>query len=368
MEVQQDNPSKVRLPTRPGKSRGENASPGLFFATDTSEVFLIANTALDVLVVDTLMPTTLAALTARFAVHHLPTPALRPAVDASTMLAAVGPRVRGIARAGHAALDRDFLAQLPQLEIIANFGVGYDGIDLEAAAERGIVVTNTPDALTEETADTALGLLLMTVRELSAAEQHLRAGKWVQHGPYPLTSSLRDWTVGMIGMGRIGLAIARRLDAMQVGVVYHTRTARTDVPYRHYPDLHAMATAVDTLVIIVPGNASTRRMVDAPILRALGPNGILINVGRGSVVDEPALIQALSDRTIRAAGLDVFANEPNVPAALMALPNAVLLPHVGSASVFTRNAMGQLMVDNLISWFEHGKPLTPVAETPWPRR
>ena len=314
------------------------------------------------------MPATLAALDARFTTHHLPKDALDSNGAAETMLSAIGPRIRGIARAGHAVLDRAFMARLPHLEIIANFGVGYDGIDLEAAAERGVIVTNTPDALTEETADTALGLLLMTVRELSAAEQHLRAGKWLRQGPYPLTSSLRDRTVGMIGMGRIGLAIARRLDAMRVPVVYHTRTARTDVPYRHYPDLHAMATAVDTLVIIVPGNASTRRMVDASILRALGPNGILINVGRGSVVDEPALIQALTDRTIRAAGLDVFANEPDVPAALMALPNAVLLPHVGSASVFTRHAMGQLMVDNLISWFDRGTPLTPVAETPWPRR
>jgi lactate dehydrogenase-like 2-hydroxyacid dehydrogenase len=325
----------------------------------TPEAF-VATT--DILIADSLMPKVLRALEAQFALHHLPT------TNPRAMLADVGSRIRGIARGGHIKLDRSFLELLPHLEIIANFGVGYDGIDLDAAAERGVIVTNTPDALTEETADTALGLLLMTVRELSAAERHLRAGKWEKDGPYPLTASLRDRTVGMIGMGRIGVAIARRLDAMRVPVVYHTRTARTDVPYRHYADLRAMATDVDTIVIIVPGNASTKHMVNASVLQALGPSGILINAGRGVVVDQPALIQALTDRTIRAAGLDVYSDEPHVPAALVALPNAVLLPHVGSGSVFTRDAMGQLMVDNLSSWFTHGRPLTPVPETPWPRR
>lgn len=316
----------------------------------------------DILVVDSLMPRTIAALEAQFTVHQL------PRTNPQAFVAEVGARIRGVARGGHSVLDRHFIERLPQLEIIANFGVGYDGIDLQTAAERGVIVTNTPDALTEETADTALGLLLMTVRELSAAERHLRAGKWTSEGPYPLTASLRDRTVGMIGMGRIGVAIARRLDAMHVPVVYHTRTARHDVPYRHYPDLTAMAIDVDTIIIIVPGNASTRHIVNAAVLKALGPEGILINVGRGMVVDEAALIEALGSRTIRAAGLDVYADEPRVPAELVALPNAVLLPHVGSGSVFTRNAMGQLMVDNLASWFEQGRPLTPVAETPWPRR
>jgi lactate dehydrogenase-like 2-hydroxyacid dehydrogenase len=260
------------------------------------------------------------------------------------------------------------IEKLARLEIIASFGVGYDGIDLEAAAERHIIVTNTPDVLTEEVADTALGLLLMTVRELSAAERHLRAGKWVTEGAYPLTSSLRNRTVGIVGLGRIGVAVARRLEVMKVAVVYHTRTKRADVPYRHYADLRAMAAAVDTLIVIVPGGPATRHLIDAEVLNALGPTGILISVGRGSTVDEPALIDALQKRTIHAAGLDVFADEPNVPAALMALPNVVLLPHVGSASVDTRRAMGQLVVDNLRSWFEDGKPMTPVAETPWPRQ
>jgi lactate dehydrogenase-like 2-hydroxyacid dehydrogenase len=276
--------------------------------------------------------------------------------------------VRGIARSAHASIDKAAMDRLPKLEIIANFGVGYDGIDLATAASRGIVVTNTPDVLTEEVADTALGLLLMTVRELSAAERYLRAGKWRER-PYPLTpATMRDRTVGILGLGRIGQAIARRLDAMQVPVVYYTRTARPDVPYRHYADLEAMAKDVDTLMMVLPGNAATKNIVDARILKALGPNGIVINIGRGASVDEPALIAALKDGTIRAAGLDVFAKEPNVPAELIELPNAVLLPHVGSASIHTRNAMGQLVVDNLTSWFEQGRPLTPVPETPWPRR
>jgi lactate dehydrogenase-like 2-hydroxyacid dehydrogenase len=278
----------------------------------------------------------------------------------------IAAEVRGIARGGHSPVSRALIAALPKLEIIANFGVGYDGIDLAAATDRGIVVTNTPDVLTEEVADTALGLLLMTVRELSAAEQYLRAGKWASSGAWRLTPTMRDRTVGIVGLGRIGMAIARRLDAMKVPVAYHARHKRQDAPYRYYPDLEGLAAAVDTLVIVIPGNASTKNLVDARILKALGPNGVLINIGRGMVVDEKALIDALKNRTILAAGLDVYVDEPHVPTELIALPNAVLLPHVGSASVHTRNAMGQLMIDNLKSWFDTGKPLTPVPETPWP--
>ena len=316
---------------------------------------------IDVLIPDRLMADALVAASRLFTIHQLV-----EASDRDAFLAQVGPRVRGLARGGDAAIDRAFIDRLPRLEIIASFGVGYDGIDVVAAAERGIVVTNTPDVLTEETADTALGLLLMTVRELSAAERHLRAGKWVTDGPYPLTASLRDRTVGIVGLGRIGMALARRLDAMRVPVVYHTRRERPDAPYRYYADLRHMATDVDVLLVVVPGTPATRHMIDAGVFAALGPNGIFVNVGRGTVVDEAALIAALRDGTIRAAGLDVFTREPHVPAELIELPNAVLLPHVGSASVHTRRAMGQLVVDNLKSWFEEGRPLTPVPETPWP--
>ena len=318
--------------------------------------------SVEILIPDRLESNASATIEQLFTVHRL-----LDLADRDTWLAKDGPRVRGMARGGHARIDRALLEQLPRLEIIASFGVGYDGIDLTAAAESRIIVTNTPDVLTEEVADTALGLLLMTVRELSAAERHLRAGKWVTDGAYPLTSSLRNRTVGIVGLGRIGITIARRLEVMKVPVVYHTRTKRADAPYRHYADLRAMAADVDTLIVIVPGGPSTRHLINAEVLNALGPTGILISVGRGSTVDEPALIEALRNRTIHAAGLDVFADEPNVPAELMALPNVVLLPHVGSASVYTRRAMGQLVVDNLKSWFEKGKPLTPVPETPWPR-
>jgi lactate dehydrogenase-like 2-hydroxyacid dehydrogenase len=277
--------------------------------------------------------------------------------------------IRGIARGGgHSPVDGTLIDRLPKLEIIANFGVGYDGIDLVRAAERGVLVTNTPDVLTEEVADVALALLLMTVRELPAAERYLRAGKWAGGTPYPLTGTLRDRTIGIAGFGRIGGALARRLDAMQVPVVYHARHPRPETPYRYYADLHAMAVDVDTLVAILPGGPQTRNCINAGILKALGVNGVFVNIGRGSAVDESALIAALREGTICGAGLDVFADEPAVPPELIALPNAVLLPHVGSASTYTRAAMGHLMFDNLKNWFEQGEPLTPVPETPWPRK
>jgi lactate dehydrogenase-like 2-hydroxyacid dehydrogenase len=318
---------------------------------------------IEILAPDRLPPAVHEGVSRLFTLHHLP-----DAADPDALLADVSPRVRALVRGGHATIGRTLIERCPRLEIIASFGVGYDGIDLAAAAERNVIVTNTPDVLTEEVADTALGLLLMTVRELPAAERHLRAGDWVTKGAYRLTASLRDRIVGIIGLGRIGKAIGRRLDAMGVPVVYHSRRPVDGVPYRYYASLLDMAADVNVLLSVVPGNATTRNLVDADVLDALGADGIFINVGRGTSVDEDALIEALRSRRILAAGLDVFANEPHVPEGLLALPNAVLLPHVGSASVYTRTAMGRLVVDNLRSWFEDGRPLTPVAETPWPRR
>ncbi len=298
-------------------------------------------------------------LDAAFTVHRL-----WQAKDADHLLASIADTVRGVATAGHKPVDRTLIDTLPKLEIIANFGVGYDTVDAAYAGSKDIVVTNTPDVLTEEVADTAFGLLLMTVRELSAAERYLRAGKWLDR-PYPLTAgSLRGATLGIIGLGRIGKAIARRAEAAQVPVVYHGRTRQDDVAYPYYADLAAMAADVDILLSVVPGGGGTDKMIDARVLKALGPDGVFINVGRGSSVDEPALIEALQSGTIRAAGLDVFADEPRVPAELVAMDNAVLLPHVGSASVKTRDAMGQLVVDNLTEWFADRKVRTPVAETP----
>jgi lactate dehydrogenase-like 2-hydroxyacid dehydrogenase len=206
------------------------------------------------------------------------------------------------------------------------------------------------------------------VRELPQAERFVRAGQWAQKG-YPLSrATLRDRTVGLVGMGRIGQAIARRLAAMQVPVVYHSRRPAADVSYRHYPKLIDMARDADVLLVITPGGPETRNLIDAKVLAALGPEGILINMSRGSVVDEPALIKALQDKTIMSAGLDVFLREPEVPPELIAMEHVVLFPHLGSASVATRAKMDQLVVDNLLAWAAGKPPLTPVAETPWPAK
>jgi lactate dehydrogenase-like 2-hydroxyacid dehydrogenase len=313
----------------------------------------------EILLIGPLRPV-LAKGLAGFSLHNL-----AGASDRDAFLAAVAD-VRAMAVSAPVEPVGDALfAHLPKLEIVASFGVGYDHIDVLAAGKRSIVVTHTPDVLTEEVADTAIGLLLCTVRELPQAERHLRAGRW-SAGHYPLTrATLRNRTIGLVGMGRIGQAIARRLEAFGVPIVYHTRQARRELAYRHYPNLIDMAEAVDTLIVIVPGGAATRNMIDAQVLNALGPEGILINVARGSVVDEAALIAALEERKIMAAGLDVFVNEPDVPPELLAMESVVLFPHLGSASVFTREKMDQLMVDNILAWAAGEAPLTPVPETPW---
>ncbi|WP_309084731.1 2-hydroxyacid dehydrogenase [Chelativorans sp.] len=266
--------------------------------------------------------------------------------------------------ASSTVISAAFIDALPNLQIIATFGVGYDDVDAEHAGLRGVMVTNTPDVLTEEVADVTIGLLINTVRELPKAEKYLREGRWRSEGSYLLTKgSLRGRSVGIFGMGRIGRAIARRIEAFGLPVSYHNRRRVEDVPYPYHPTLLALAEAVDTLISIAPGGAGTRNAVDAQVLRALGENGVFINVGRGSTVDEEALAAALRSGTILAAGLDVFADEPHVPENLLACENACLLPHVASASVPTRIAMANLVADNIISWFTRGEALTPVQET-----
>lgn len=261
-------------------------------------------------------------------------------------------------------LGADFLRALPNVEIVANFGVGYDGVDAAFAGQNGVMVTNTPDVLTEEVADTAVGLLIATLRELPAAERWLRDGNWARNGNYRLSPlTLRGRRIGIFGMGRIGLAIARRLEAFGVSIAYHNRRRVEGLPYEYHATLKGLAGAVDTIVSVAPGTAATERAVNAEILTALGANGVFINIGRGSTVDEAALAAALKEGTIAAAGLDVFANEPNVAQALLEAPNMVLLPHVGSASLHTRRAMADLCVDNLVAWFTDRKALTPVPET-----
>lgn len=298
-----------------------------------------------------------------FTVHKVAKPA-----DLEGVLAASADSIEAVCTGGHTGVKTDaaLMARLPKLKVIGNFGVGYDSIDAAAAAKRGVIVTNTPDVLTEEVADTALGLLLMTVREFGQAEQYLRAGRWGTEGDYRLTpQSLRDRSLGMVGYGRIGKAIAKRAAAFGMPISYFGRTKQSDVAYPFYNDLTAMARDVDTLLVITPGGPQTKGLVSRSVLEALGPRGIVVNIARGSVVDEAALIDALHKGTIWGAGLDVMYNEPNIDPALLKLPNTVLLPHVGSASIHTRNGMGQLVADNLKAYAAKKAPLTPVPETPF---
>ena len=281
-------------------------------------------------------------------------------------LAEWAPQIRAIAMTGgHAPLDEAYMRKFPKLEIISSFGVGYDNIDAKAAARLGVTVTNTPGVLDDEVADTTLGLMIMTVRQLPQSERYLRAGQWAAKGNFPLSPSLRGRTVGILGLGRIGKAIAKRVSAFGLDVVYHGRQAQADVAYPYYSSLIDMAKASDVLIVVAPGGPATRHIINAEVLQALGPDGVLINVSRGSLVDEKALIEALRNKTILAAGLDVFENEPSVPPELIALENTVLLPHVGSASVRTRRAMAECVVSNVFAWADGKPPVSPVPETPW---
>lgn len=317
----------------------------------------------DLLMTGPMMPIIADQLEAAFTVHNL-----AGVADRDALVAKVGPSIKAVCTGGHTGVKTDaaLIGKLPALRIISNFGVGYDSIDVAAAAKRGIIVTNTPDVLTEEVADTALGLLIMTVRELSKAESWLRAGEWSRKGDYRLTpGSLRDRSIGMVGLGRIGRAIARRCEAFGLPISYFARRRQADVSYRYYDSIVAMARDVDTLIVITPGGAATQNMINASVLEALGPRGVVVNLARGSVIDEPALIDALRKRTILAAGLDVYWKEPDLNPDLLTLDNAVLLPHVGSASVHTRDGMGQMVVDNLIAYLGGKPPVSPVAETPF---
>lgn len=310
-----------------------------------------------------MMPLITDQLEAAFEVHWM-----HKITDLDAFLKANGARIEAVCTGSHTGVktDKALMDRLPGLKVIGNFGVGYDTIEVPAAAGRGVIITNTPDVLNEEVADTALGLLLMTVRELSKAEAYMRAGHWAKEGDYRLTpGSLRDRKIGIMGLGRIGRAITRRLEAFQMPISYYARRKQPDVSYPYYSDLVAMARDVDILLAILPGGPATQHIVNAEVLAALGPNGIFINMARGSIVDEAALISALRNKTILAAGLDVFQNEPNINPEFLSLENATVVPHVGSASVFTRNQMGQLVVDNLIAYRDRKPPKTPVPETPF---
>lgn len=256
-------------------------------------------------------------------------------------------------------VSRALIEALPNLEIIALFSVGYDNVDLEAAQERHIRVTNTPDLVTECTADTALSLFMAVHRRIVEADMFVRVGKF-GNTPFPLGTRPQGKTVGIVGLGRIGRAIAKRLEPLGCKVVYHGRGAKDDAPYPFYPDLQKMASDVDTLVLSCTGGEDTYKIVNRDVLAALGPKGFLINVARGSVVDESALVTALENNQIAGAGLDVFADEPNVPEALKTMDRVVLLPHIGSATVETFGEMGQLVVENLKAYFAGRDLITPV--------
>jgi len=271
------------------------------------------------------------------------------------LLAAEGQKIRGLVQGGGTVTPTDLLDRLPKLEIISVFGVGYDGVPVDYCRRRGLKVTNTPDVLTDDVADVAVGLVLMTGRGFAKAERFVRSGEWEKKGP-ELTTKLGGRTAGILGLGRIGKAIGQRLEAMGMRIAYTGRKAQPGVHYRFVPDLKALAAESDFLIVACPGGPATRNLVDAEVLAALGSKGTVVNIARGSIIDEPALVKALQDGTIRGAGLDVFADEPHVPKPLLAMDNVVLLPHVGSATNETRKAMGDLCKANLDAWFA-GRPL-----------
>lgn len=287
--------------------------------------------------------------------------ALQHNVDRNDLAALerLAPNTRAFAAKGESVITGELMARFPKLEIIAVFGVGYDGIDVAAARERGVRVTNTPDVLTDEVADLAIGLMLALSRRMVFADRHVRSGDWLK-GAFPLTHKVSGSRLGMLGLGRIGQAIARRAEGFDMSIAYTARSQKPGLPYAFYPTPQALAREVDFLVVATFGGPSTRGLVNAEVLNALGPKGYLINIARGSVVDEPALVAALQEKRIAGAGLDVFVDEPKVPAALLAMDNVVLTPHMGSGTVETRAAMANLACANLVAHFD-GKPLlTPI--------
>lgn len=307
----------------------------------------------EILMIGPMLQSCMDALDEAFTVHRL-----WEAQDQDALVARVAPRVRGIATAK--GCPGALIGKLPKLEIIGSFGVGYDSVDVETAKKRGVRVTNTPDVLNDAVAELTVGLMVALCRRLPQGDAYVRAGKWL-NGPYPLTRQLTGASVGIVGLGRIGKEIARRLDAMRMTISYHGRNAQPDQPYTYHADLTEMARAVDWLVTIAPATPETIGMINREVLTALGPEGSFVNVARGTLVDEPAMVELLQSGKLGGAALDVFADEPRVPEALLALDNVVLAPHVGSATHHTRWAMGDMVVRNLRAHFAGEKLISPVA-------
>jgi len=293
---------------------------------------------------------TQATLDAEFATHRL-----FEAQDKEKFLRELAPKARALATFGPMPVNGALMDKLPKLEIISNFGVGVDAINLDDAKQRKIIVTNTPDVLNECVADTALALVMNTLRKMPQSEAYLRAGKWASRGPFPLTTSLGGKTLGILGLGRIGEAIAKRATACGMRIRYHNRNKK-DVPYPYDPDPVTLAKNCNVLMVVTPGGVETKNLVGAKVLDALGPKGYVCNIARGSVIDEPVLLRYLQENRIAGAGLDVFVDEPKIPPEFFKLDNAVLFPHVGSATVETRKAMGDLQIENLRLHFA-GKPV-----------
>ena len=281
---------------------------------------------------------------------------------AAQVLAAHGSEIRALVLGRQG--DAGFLSQFPNLGLVANMGVGYDGVDVAWCADRGIIVANTPDILNDDVADTAVALTLMAARRFGEAERYLRAGRWLSEGPFALTGTLVGKRIGILGFGRIGQTVARRFHGFEVTLAYHDTVTAEGSELPNYGSAADLAEASDILICILPGGPGTTRLVDAQVLAALGPDGILVNVGRGTAVDQAALIAALSNGTISGAGLDVYEFEPDLPQALLDLEHVVLFPHVASGSLYTRERMSRLVADNVRTFLEKGRALTPVPETP----
>lgn len=309
----------------------------------------------DVLVNGELVPHAMAALEGAYTLH-------KPyeAADREAFLRKVGPRIRAVATSNFFGVDAGLIDACPNLEVVSSIGVGTDSHDTEHARRRGVQVTNTPDVLNDDVANLAVALLLATTRNLVSYDRYVRDGKWSRQGDPPLTRSIRGRQIGIVGMGRIGSDIARKLQVFGCDIAYFSRNPRPDAPHRYYPDLVALAGDSMALIVIVPGGAATEKLISRAVMDALGPEGILINVARGSVVDEAEMIAALQEGRLGGAGLDVFADEPKVPAALMSMDNVVLQPHQGSATVETRRAMADLMLANLAAHFSGQKLITPL--------
>ncbi len=275
--------------------------------------------------------------------------------------AILAPHIVGVASTGVGSVPHSLLSQLPNAKVVSVSGVGYNGVDLASAIAHGIPVTYTPDVLTDDVADLAMGLVLAVGRAIPQADQYVRAGRWLS-GEFPLTRKISGARMGIVGMGRIGKAIARRACGFGMSIAYTARSEKPDSGFRYYPNVSALASEVDFLVIITPGGESTRCLINAEVLKALGSRGFLINVARGSVVDEQALIDALQNGTIAGAGLDVYSNEPQVPEILWNMPQVVLTPHVASATTETRQAMAALAFANMQAGTTGQPLLTPVPE------